>query len=553
MTVPRLPRRRHTSRAGGEGVRLSLRALRGDNVGIQWKILTALLIMAVPAVGAGAAVVFAGNQAVSDTQAIVAEQEQVLAPIATLRTLYVQERVDLDRIVFARTSVAHTEALADIVATDKLIKETTALLESQAIVAESPLWADLKAARAEWMTVRDGTLMPLANDGDVEGFVAADAESAQAGRETVDGALSAFEADINASIASSVAQTQESKELAVIAVVAMIAVGLGVSLWVGGLIAVAVRKRVRALGTVLEAMARGDLTQQASVSGSDEIGRMGIQLADAQFHLAAVLADVQGAVETVTAAITSMSSAARSVTSGSQATAAHAGMVAASADEVSRNVQTVAAGAEQLESSIKEISHNADQAARVATEAATVAQATTEIVSKLGSSSQEIGDVVKVITQIAGQTNLLALNATIEAARAGEMGRGFAVVAGEVKDLAQETAKATEDIAHRVDAIQSDTSSAVEAIERITDIIASISSFQLTIASAVEEQTATSQEMRRGVSVAADGSSTIADSITDVANQTSTSVDVLTTFDDQIQELHTMSTRLRDRVAEFSF
>ncbi|MBD7952575.1 MULTISPECIES: methyl-accepting chemotaxis protein, partial [Oerskovia] len=201
----------------------------------------------------------------------------------------------------------------------------------------------------------------------------------------------------------------------------------------------------------------------------------------------------------------------------SEETAAQSGVVAAAAEQVSQNVRTVAAGAEQMGASIREIAQNSNEAAKVANRATDRAASTNVTVQKLGTSSQEIGDVVKVITSIAEQTNLLALNATIEAARAGEAGKGFAVVASEVKELAQETAKATEDIARRVEAIQDDTSSAVGAIGEIADIIGRINDYQLTIASAVEEQTATTTEMSRGVQESATGASEIAGNITGIA------------------------------------
>src|SRR5690606_39234231 len=186
-------------------------------------------------------------------------------------------------------------------------------------------------------------------------------------------------------------------------------------------------------------------------------------------------------------------------TSTSEETAAQSTVAAAAADEVSRNVLTVSSGAEQMGAAINEISQSANDAATVAARGVDKAAETTQRVERLGDSSLEIGAVIKVITAIAEQTNLLALNATIEAARAGEAGKGFAVVASEVKELAQETARATEDIARKVEAIQTDTTGAVSAIDEISQIVASINDFQLTIASAVEEQTATTNEMSRSV------------------------------------------------------
>ena len=186
-------------------------------------------------------------------------------------------------------------------------------------------------------------------------------------------------------------------------------------------------------------------------------------------------------------------------------TATQANVVSAAAEQVSNNVQTVATGADEMGASIKEIAKNTAEATRVAASAVRTAEVTNATISKLGQSSAEIGQVIKVITSIAQQTNLLALNATIEAARAGEAGKGFAVVANEVKELAKETAKATEDISRKIEAIQGDTNGAVSAIGQISQVIGQISDIQTTIASAIEEQSATTNEIGRTLAEAAQG------------------------------------------------
>lgn len=206
-----------------------------------------------------------------------------------------------------------------------------------------------------------------------------------------------------------------------------------------------------------------------------------------------------------------------------------------------------------MSASIREIAQNATAASRVASQAVTAAKTTNDTVSELGLSSAEIGNVVKVITSIAQQTNLLALNATIEAARAGEAGKGFAVVAGEVKDLAQETARATEDIARRIDAIQLDTGRAMSAIGEISGIIHQIDEFKETIAAAVEEQNATTNEMNRNVTEAAERTGEIAEGITTVAESTRATVEDMTEGQGAAAELGELSRDMLSLVSRFRY
>ena len=304
---------------------------------------------------------------------------------------------------------------------------------------------------------------------------------------------------------------------------------------------------------VLDGIAAGDLTPRLGRHRHDEVGRMSEALNRALDGIGRTLTGIADNAQALGGASEELAAVSHEMSATARETTQQTTVVSSAASQVSANVATVASAAQQMGSSIREIAHNAHEAAEVASRAVKVAATADRTVQKLGASSAQIDHVVKVITAIAEQTNLLALNATIEAARAGEAGKGFAVVANEVKELARETAKATEDIGRKIEAIQADTRDAVKSIGEIGDIIDRISEIQTAIASAVEQQSAATGEITRNMNEAANGTNEIAANIGSLVRGVESTSSVANDTQRAANELAMMATELQRLVGQFRY
>jgi len=554
----RLPPRSRGGNLNGSHTVLKDRAQGGPlsafrNLKATTKLIAAFLVVSMLMVGVG----FIGIAKLGDAQnALEGMYRDSLQAIRWLGQVDADSReintevADFAIATDAGARAAHRKAIATL---DASVDANWAKYVATDMTGREKPRDDYNLAIVQYRKIRDEQLMPLAEANRLPAFNALRETSVKPLVTRISADIDSLSGIEDKAAATALTDAQSANQSARTLIIGFILVALVLSVGLAVAIGRMIARPLRHAVDVLEGLAEGRLDQILDIDSKDEVGQMAVALNAAMSRLRKTMSAIGANAQGLASSSEELSSVSAQMTGSAEESAAQAHLVSAAAEQVSRNVQTVATGTEEMSASIREIAKSAHDAAGVAEQAVQVVETASGTVAQLGRSSVEIGNVVKVINSIAEQTDLLALNATIEAARAGEAGKGFAVVAHEVKELAQETSKATEDIGRKIDAIQSDTAAAVAAITEISEIIAQINDTQSTIASAVEEQTATTNEMGRNVTEAATGSSDIAENITGVARSAADTTAAASSTSQAADELARMASDLQELVGQFAY
>ncbi|MGQ7294947.1 methyl-accepting chemotaxis protein [Quadrisphaera sp. KR29] len=510
-----------------------------------FSVVCALLIV-VSAVG-----VVRLGQAQADLQQLASNGLASVDAADKTATAFMAARFDLGNIALMPDEAATQEAVRVLEeGQQELDSQWQAYLETNpsATAAQQAAYTD---ALAEWRSTTD-RLVPLAEAGDVAGFVSLRAEIATPPAKAASAALEDIVQAEKDAADQMVAEGGATHRSSVVLLVALTALAIGVSVVIGFVVARSVTGPLSKVITVMTDVAAGRLDRRVNLTTKDEVGQLAVAVDATVASLSSAMRDIAAESRSLATASSALSSVAAQISAGAEEAATQTQVVSAASEQVSASIATVAAAGEEMTAAIAQIATATADASAMATNAVTSAGTAGTAIERLGTSSREIGDVVKLITSIAEQTNLLALNATIEAARAGELGKGFAVVAGEVKELARQTAQATEDIITKVNATQADTASAASAVTQISDVIAKIDEIQATIAAAVEEQSATTSEMVRNVTEISTGSAQISSNVSDIARGTESNREGATHTATTAGSLATSAGKLQELTGRFT-